>query len=90
MATGITSRRSLNYKNSTNYKINNKTKKATEKQLKELQSNARKASKILGVTKLEMLDFPDNEMDKVSNLEIHYKDNKHLLEETIKEAKDNN
>lgn len=70
MATGITSRRSLNYKNSTNYKINNKTKKATEKQLKELQSNARKASKILGVTKLEMLDFPDNEMDKVSNLEI--------------------
>lgn len=60
MATGITSRLSLNSKIDT----------ATKKQLKQLHNDAKKASKILGVTKLEMLNLSDNEMDKISNLEV--------------------
>ena len=35
-----------------------------------VQKDAIKASKIMGVKDIEFLDFPDNEMDKKSNLEI--------------------
>jgi len=69
LATGITSRRSSNYINSTDYE-NNKIQSITKKQLKELQKDAKNAAKIMGVTKLDMMNFPDNEMDKITNLEV--------------------
>ena len=40
------------------------------KQIEKLKIDAKSASKILGVSDIEFLDFPDNEMDLVSNLEI--------------------
>jgi LmbE family N-acetylglucosaminyl deacetylase len=70
MATGIVSRRSVNYKNSTDYKINNKIRQNMKKQVAELQKDARRACAIMGVKDVEFMDFPDNEMDKISNLEI--------------------
>ena len=70
MATGIFARRSQNGKNSTTYNVDEQSIAIMEKKLDELRCNAKKATKILGVTDLELLDFPDNEMDKVSNLEI--------------------
>jgi len=44
--------------------------KIMQKQLKNLQDDAVNASKIMGVKEIEFLDFPDNEMDKISNLEL--------------------
>ena len=70
MATGIFSRRSNNFKNSVEYETNEKSKKLMEKELKVLRQNAKKSSKILGVKNVDFYDFPDNEMDKISNLEI--------------------
>lgn len=82
MATGIRSRRSTSYENVTSYSENPKDEKMISNQLKKLQNDAQKASKILGVKKLEMLDFPDNEMDKISNLEVTKK-----IEEIIEKFK---
>ena len=69
-ATGISSRRSSNYKNSENYDVNEKIISQMNKQIKKLKLDAISACKLLGVTDLEFLDFPDNEMDLISNLEI--------------------
>jgi LmbE family N-acetylglucosaminyl deacetylase len=69
-ATGITARRSTNYKNSSNYKIDYNISQKMKKQIVSLQKDAKNAAKIMGVTDIEFLDFPDNEMDLVSNLEI--------------------
>jgi len=69
-ATGIAARRSTNFQNNTNYRINEKAKKIIEYQIKEIRSQAKRAAKILGVNDIEFLDFPDNEMDTVSNLKI--------------------
>ena len=68
LATGIAARRSTNFQNNTNYRINEKAKKIIEYQIKEIRSQAKRAAKILGVNDIEFLDFPDNEMDTVSNL----------------------
>jgi len=70
MATGIHSRRSANYKNVPNYNIDKRTTEKMSKQVKELQTDSKKAARILGVKDIEFIDFPDNEMDTVSNLEI--------------------
>ncbi|WP_016939520.1 PIG-L deacetylase family protein [Nitrosopumilus sp. SJ] len=70
MATGITSRRSTNYKNSNSYEIDEQTSKTMKTQIEKLRQDAIRSSKILGVKKIEFEDFPDNEMDIVSNLEI--------------------
>lgn len=70
MTTGITSRRSTNYKNSQIYDTNSETVKTMKNQIKELQKDAIRSSKILGVKNIEFKDFPDNELDIVSNLEI--------------------
>lgn len=70
MATGISSRRSSNYKNSTRYDMDDHTLKEINKQISELRRDAKKASSILGVKDIEFEDFPDNEMDTVSNLQI--------------------
>ena len=69
-ATGIISRRATNYKNSTQYKVDKKTNKKMKEQADMLRKEAKDAARILGVTDIEFLDFPDNEMDLVSNLQI--------------------
>ena len=70
LATGIAARRSTTFQNNTKYGINEKDKKIIESQIKEIRSQAKKASRILGVNDIEFLDFPDNEMDTVSSLKI--------------------
>jgi LmbE family N-acetylglucosaminyl deacetylase len=70
MATGITSRRSTNFTNSPKYKIEKETNEKMDLQIKKLRSQSLKAAKIVGVKDVEFLDFPDNEMDLVSNLEV--------------------
>ncbi|MEM3006430.1 MAG: PIG-L deacetylase family protein [Candidatus Nitrosotenuis sp.] len=70
MATGIFARRSTNYKNSTKYELTEDTKRSMEKELINLRNDAKKAAKILGVADIEFLDFPDNEMDTISNLQV--------------------
>ena len=70
MATGITSRRSTKYKNQTKYDMNKNEMKEVKNQIQDLKRDAVKAAKILGVTNIEFLDFPDNEMDSVSNLQV--------------------
>ena len=69
-ATGISARRSSNYKNTENYNVSKKIISQMNKQIEKLKIDAKSASKILGVSDIEFLDFPDNEMDLVSNLEI--------------------
>ena len=70
MATGIAARRSINFKNSTKYNINKTENRIITKQIHTLKLHARKAVKLLGVTDIEFLNYPDNQMDKVSNLEL--------------------
>jgi LmbE family N-acetylglucosaminyl deacetylase len=70
MATGVFSRRSSNNMNASVYEVDDDMLKKMSKQVQNLQKDAIKASKIMGVTDVEFLDFPDNEMDKKSNLEI--------------------
>ncbi len=70
MATGIFARRSSNLKNITKYSMSEKENGIAKLQLKQLRKDAKKAAKIVGVTDIEFLDFPDNEMDTVSNLEV--------------------
>ena len=41
-----------------------------KKQLEQLRKDAIKSGKILGVNDIEFMDFPDNELDKISNLEL--------------------
>ncbi|MBL77200.1 MAG: GlcNAc-PI de-N-acetylase [Chloroflexi bacterium] len=69
-ATGISARRSSNYKNTENYDVDDNTISKMNKQIEKLKIDARSASKVLGVSDIEFLDFPDNEMDLISNLEI--------------------
>ena len=70
MATGILARRSLNFTNSTEYKISKYSEKKINLQIKQLQKQAYAAAKVVGVDDIEFFNFPDNEMDLVSNLEI--------------------
>ena len=70
MATGIAARRSTNFQNNTKYQINERDQKTIKKQIREIRSQSKKAAKILGVNDIEFLDFPDNEMDTVSNIKI--------------------
>jgi len=70
MATGILSRRSSNYQNSVKYDIDDKTVKKMNEQIVKLRKDAVNASKIMGVKDIQFEEFPDNEMDTVSNLQI--------------------
>jgi len=70
MAAGIFARRSKNYSNSPKYSVNKSTLEKEKKQLKELRKDSKKAAKIVGAKDIEFLDFPDNEMDLISNLEV--------------------
>lgn len=70
MATGIKARRSKNYLNSLKYQLDEKTTKELDQQIMSLRNEAKKASKILGAKSIDFMDFPDNEMDTVSLLEV--------------------
>lgn len=70
LATGISARRSNDYKSNTKYKIDKNLVNEMNAQIKKLRLDAKKALKIVGVKDIEFFDFPDNEMDKISNLEI--------------------
>ena len=70
MSTGIFARRSSNLKNSSKYSMTEKEVKIAQSQLKKLRKDAKKAVKIIGVSDIEFLDFPDNEMDTISNLQV--------------------
>lgn len=70
MASGVFSRRSSDHTNSTAYEVDENVLEKMIKQVQNLQKDAIKASKIMGVKDIEFLDFPDNEMDKISNLEV--------------------
>ena len=70
MATGIISRRSSGYKNKPDYDLNQNTQKLMNKEILELKKDAIKANNLLGVKDIEFLNFPDNEMDLVSQLEV--------------------
>ncbi len=70
LATGIAARRSDKFRNETKYEINDNLIKKMEEQIKKLRLDAKKALKILGIKDVEFFNFPDNEMDVISNLEI--------------------
>jgi LmbE family N-acetylglucosaminyl deacetylase len=70
LATGIFARRSQNLKNSTKYNVKKDIKEKMLKQKNILREESKEANKILGVKDIEFYDFPDNEMDTISNLEI--------------------
>lgn len=70
MATGITSRRSDDYHNSHSYKVEKNVTETMKKQIEKLRGDAKRASKVMGVKDIEFEEFPDNEMDLVSNLQI--------------------
>ncbi len=70
MATGIKARRSKNYSNSEKYQIDKTISNELDAQIKILRKEAIKSSKILGAKSIDFLDFPDNEMDTVSLLEV--------------------
>jgi LmbE family N-acetylglucosaminyl deacetylase len=70
LATGITARRSNNYNNSSTYNVNNKLEHNMKNQINDLQKDAKKALSILGIKNIQFENFPDNEMDTISNLEI--------------------
>ncbi|SVE07909.1 uncharacterized protein METZ01_LOCUS460763, partial [marine metagenome] len=67
LATGIAARRSDKFRNETKYEINKTLIKKMEEQIKKLRLDAKRALKILGIKNIEFFDFPDNEMDMVSN-----------------------
>ncbi len=70
LTTGITSRRSTNYENTSKYEIEKKQKNELKKQILELQSDAKKVCKLLDVKKVKFYDFPDNELDTIPLLKI--------------------
>ena len=70
LATGISARRSEKFTNETKYKIDKSLTKKMKEQIKKLRLDAKTALKILGIKDIEFFNFPDNEMDKISNLEI--------------------
>ena len=70
LTTGITSRRSLTYSNTSSYELSKSEISKMEKQIIDLQSDAKKALKILHAKKSIFFDFPDNEMDSIPLLKI--------------------
>jgi len=70
LATGITSRRSLNYQNKSTYESGRSLSKKFEKEIENLRKDARKACKILRVKDESFYDFPDNELDSIPLLKI--------------------
>jgi LmbE family N-acetylglucosaminyl deacetylase len=81
-ATGITSRRSANYRNKTSYEQNKNETKLMQKEIQSLRNDAKKSCNILKVKDIKFYDFPDNEMDGIPLLKIVK-----VVEKEIKETK---
>lgn len=69
MSTGILARRDIESQRFRQV-FTNEWMEKNEKKIKSLRHDAKKSGKILGVDKIEFMDFPDNEMDTISNLQI--------------------
>tara|TARA_B100000029_G_scaffold515196_1_gene621059 strand:- start:4100 stop:4807 length:708 start_codon:yes stop_codon:yes gene_type:complete len=69
LSTGILARRPFS-NDSSNKTITTKFLNDMDTHVKDLQRDAKNAAKILGIDKIEFFDFPDNEMDTVSNLHV--------------------
>ena len=70
LTTGITSRRNSGHSNKSTYDVSIKDEKLMDKEIKELQKDALKSNKILGVKDSIFYNFPDNELDSISRLKI--------------------
>ena len=70
LTTGITSRRSSNYNNSSSYNFSKNDSQKNKKQISELQIDAKESCKILGVKKTIFFNYPDNELDSIPLLKI--------------------
>tara|TARA_B100000029_G_scaffold513709_1_gene614094 strand:- start:4451 stop:5161 length:711 start_codon:yes stop_codon:yes gene_type:complete len=70
LTTGISARRSLDYTNSSSYDFSEHDLQKNKKQILELQHDAKKSSKVLGIKKTIFFDFPDNELDTIPLLKI--------------------
>ncbi len=70
LATGITARRSNKFKNSTKYETEDYNINEISEQIETLRKEARQAAEIVGVKDVEFFDYPDNEMDLISNLQV--------------------
>jgi LmbE family N-acetylglucosaminyl deacetylase len=82
LTTGITSRRSINYKTNSKYEPTKKQEDDMQKQIKELRSDAKRACKFLKVKKTMFFDYPDNELDTIPLLRIIK-----TVEKLVKETK---
>ena len=82
LTTGITSRRSVNYKTNPKYEPTKKQDANMRKQISELRSDAKKVCKFLKVKKTMFFDYPDNELDTISLLKIIK-----TVEKLVKETK---
>ena len=70
LTTGITSRRNSGYKSSSVYQVDKKNSALMDKEIQKLKNNALKSCKTLGVKSSNFYDFPDNELDTISRLQI--------------------
>ena len=70
LTTGISARRSSDYTNSSSYDFSEHDLQKNKKQILELQHDAKKSSKVLGIKKTIFFDFPDNELDTIPLLKI--------------------
>ena len=70
LTTGITARRSSDYRNSSSYDLSKNNIQKNKKQISQLQVNAKESSKILGVKKTIFYDYPDNELDSIPLVKI--------------------
>ena len=66
LATGILARRVIQTKSSDKV-YTEKFLKQYENKLVELRRDAKNAAKVLGIKEIDYMDFPDNEMDIISN-----------------------
>ena len=70
LATGITSRKSTKYQSIAKYETSKIEEQTMVKQIKNLRSDSKKASKLLKTKMVSFYNFPDNEMDTVPLLQI--------------------
>jgi len=69
LSTGILARRVIQTKSSDKV-YTEKFLEQYKNKLVELRRDAKNAAKVLGINEIDFMDFPDNEMDTISNLQI--------------------
>ncbi len=70
LADGITARKTVGHTNSSNYESSKTEKQGMLQEIKQRKIDAKKALKIVGISKMNFLDYPDNELDLVPFLKI--------------------